>query len=548
MTRPFPLLRWLYLGRVAVAAGIFAGALLVWRDAPPQTTLLATLLFVTTAGVTALSAWWTMARGNVPGQNFLYAQIVFDTLLVTAVVHLTGAADAEPSSFAPLYVLVIAAGALLLPAPGGLLIAALASVLYVADIIWQGGEPPGAVLVQVGLFVGMALVTGLLGDRLRRAGTMLGMIESELRQLRLDTGDILGAIDTGVVTADASGCLVYANPAAEKLLGLARRDWLERPVLAELDRRAPGLGAVVQRSTVTRVPVRGFETWLANGGQRVLGVRTTVLERQGTPWVTAVLQDITDGKRLEDLHVRTERLEAVAALSASLAHEIKNPLASIRSSVEQLSADRLEAADRTTLEGLVVKESDRLSRLLSDFIEFSRVEMGHSAAVDMTKVVTEAVELAEQHPDVRATPRLDFEHPATPVMIDGDGDLLHRAVFNLVLNALQHAGADAAVRIELTRLREEELPQGVDIESPIRLRIADDGPGISARDLPRVFDPFFTTRRGGTGLGLALVHRAVQAHSGAIFVEGAEGRGATFTVYLPSRAEGASDAAAGERT
>src|SRR5690606_13979824 len=140
-----------------------------------------------------------------------YGQVIFDVLVVTAVVHLTGGGQ---SDFAPLYIVVIAAGALLLPLPGGVLVGGLASILYIADVVWgHAVDPQGTVLIQTGLFGVMALVTGYLGDRLRQAGTALGAIESELRQLRLDTDDVLDAIDTGVVMVDGDGRLAYMNRA-----------------------------------------------------------------------------------------------------------------------------------------------------------------------------------------------------------------------------------------------------------------------------------------------------------------------------------------------
>ncbi len=532
MKRPIPLLRWLFLGRFAVAAGVFTGALLVWPRAAPQTTLVATLLLLVTIGVTLVSAWWTYARAPSPGVNFLYGQVLFDVLVVTAVVHLTGPAR---SDFAPLYVIVIAEASVLLPVPGAMLIAALSSVLYVADIVWQVGEPPRSVLVQIGLFAGMALVTGLLGDRLRRTGTALGALESELRQLQLDTTDILETLDTGVVTIDGEGRLFYINRAAEAILGLASSEWQDRPVLAELDRRAPGLGAMLQRTAVTREPVSRFETWLAIGGAtRMVGLRTTPLDREGTPWVTAVCQDITDGKQVEALHRRTERLEAVAELSASLAHEIKNPLASIRSSVEQLSGPRLGPGDRTTLEGLVLKESDRLSRLLSDFIDFTAVRLAHSETVELGTVVTEAVALAERHPDAARADAVEVSIAGGPLQVEGDHDLLHRAVFNLVLNAIQHGGERGRVRVHIEPVAGPDLPRGVDADAAVRLQVSDTGPGIDEGAMRRIFDPFFTTRPTGSGLGLALVYRAVESHGGFIFVDGGRGRGATFTVYLPT--------------
>lgn len=543
-----PFLRWLYLARLTLAAGIFAAALLVWTQpqVAPEVTLVATLLLVVTIAFTSGSFWYTHIARQPPGSNFLYAQAVFDVLLVTAVVHITGRGD---SDFAPLYVLVIAEAALLLPLSGGFLVAALATLLYLADAVW-GGELAQAlggqveqrelgpdVLLRMILFAVLALVTGWLGERVRRTGTQLGAVESALRQLQLDTSDILGTLDTGVVTLDAAGTLSYMNPAAEQILGMRARDWLGRPTLDAMEGVVPGVAAVVKRTLTRQRPVRWYETHTrASADLRVLGVRTTTLERDDQPWVTVVLQDITDGKRAEALNRRAERLEAVTELAASLAHEIKNPLASIRSAVEQLTRpqERLEKEDRGTLGHLVMTESDRLSRLLSGFIEFSRVELRERKELDLGTVAREAVAVAEQHPDAADMPPVELDIPGA-FQLQGDPDLLHRAVFNLVLNALQHSAPGDAVRVEVASASDYELPPGEEIGPSIRLKVIDAGPGIRPEDLNRVFDPFFTTRKGGSGLGLALVHRAVQAHDGLIFIDGANGRGTTFTVYLPTR-------------
>jgi len=617
MVQTSRLLRWLYVGRLAVAAGIFGGVLFAWRSAEPRVTLLATLMLLVTIGVTLVSVWYTHFLKRRPGNGFLYAQVIFDAILVTFIVHLTGGGASE---FAPLYILVIAASALLLPFKGGILLGGLASVLYFTDAVLILKTVPTPMLwVQIGLFSVMALATGYLGDRLRQAGTELGAVELELRQLRLDTRDILDALDTGLVTLDGGGTLVYMNRAAERLLGIAGADWLGRPSIDELNRRAPGLGDLIRRSAETRVPVRRFEIratvlpieappepgpgddrpFGSNGaggpatayggpppaagsaassavagvattriptttaddpapataasataapskaaghpsGDRILGLRTTILEREGesVPWVTAVFQDITDGKRAEELGRRAVRLQAVAELAASLAHEIKNPLASIRSAVEQLTGDRLTLDDRGILERLALKESDRLSRLLSEFIEFSWVKVGTRKTVDLGVVTAEAVALAAQHPERTAGgARIDFDPPARTFEVEGDEDLLHRAVFNLVLNGLQHAGIDGVVRVRLARVETGALPLGVSPRPQVRITVADTGPGIPAENVPRIFDPFFTTRSGGTGLGLALVHRAVEAHAGAIFVDTAPGRGCRFTIYLPETRE-----------
>ena len=545
-------LRWLYLGRCTLAGGIFAAALLVWTrpQIAPEMTLVATLVLVVTLAFTAGSFWHTHIARQSPGVGFLYAQALFDVLLVTAVVHLTGRGESE---FAPLYVLVITEGALLLPLPGGFVIGAMAALLYFADATWGGtltmalgASDSGAglnavVLTRMALFGVVALVTAWLGDRVRRTGTQLGAVESELRQLRLDTSDILGTLDTGVVTVDADGMLVYMNPAAEKLLGLRSRDWMGQGALDELGRVAPGISTVVRRTLSTGRPVQRYETHSrATPEVRVLGVRTTPLEREREqrPWVTMVLQDITDAQRLEALHRRTDRLEAVAEMAASLAHEIKNPLASIRSAVEQLTrrqGRRLADADRVTLEKLALAESDRLSRLLTGFIEFSRVELRERREVDLSAVAAEAVDVVRQHPEAVNGAAVELASGG-PVWLEGDADLLHRVVFNLVLNAVQHSESGQEVRVAVSPVSEAELPAGTEFSTGARLTVSDRGPGIREEDLARVFDPFFTTRRGGSGLGLALVHRAVEAHNGLIFIEAEEGRGTTFTVLLPTRA------------
>lgn len=542
------LLRWIYLARLTLAAGIFAGALLVWTQptVTPETTLLATLMLVSTIGFTIASFWHTHVARQTPTGNFLYAQALFDVVLVTAAVHVTGRGE---SDFAPLYVLVIAEGALLLPLRGGFLIGALATLAYFADAVW-GGQLTGAlrgvpldeeinagVLTRVALFAVIALATAWLGDRLRRTGSQLGEMESKLRQLRLDTDDILGALDTGVVTVDPEGAISYMNRAAEKLLGLTAAEWLGRPGLREMDRVAPGVGTVVQRTLETGHPVARYETHTRAGPEvRVLGLRSTALERDERPWVTVVLQDITDAHQAEAATRRAERLEAVAELAASLAHEIKNPLASIRSAVEQLTGPkaRLEARDRDVLGNLVLSESDRLSRLLSGFIEFSRVELKGRTDVNVGEVAREAVEVVRQHPDAQDGPAIDLE-VIEAVKVEGDSDLLHRIVFNLVLNAVQHSEDGGTVRVEVGGVGRAEIPAEAAFEAGARLRVIDHGSGMSPEDTARVFDPFFTTRRGGSGLGLALVHRAVQAHGGLIFIDSERGEGTTFTIFLPER-------------
>ena len=235
-----------------------------------------------------------------------------------------------------------------------------------------------------------------------------------------------------------------------------------------------------------------------------IGVTTTTLDGpfRARPRVSAIFTDISDSKRLEELHLRAERLEAVAELSSSLAHEIKNPLASIRSSVEQLGKSSRANSDEKFLANLIVRESDRLSRLLSEFLDFSRVRVTECRPVDLHQVAEAAIRLVRQHPECSAGVRIALE--GTPTPMEGDEDLLHRVVSNLVLNAVQAAGSRARVTVRTGRANIGELPGGAGIENPVLLRVSDNGPGSPDELQQRLFEPFTTGRVGGTGLGLAI--------------------------------------------
>lgn len=528
------ILRWIYLGRLTLVTGILAGALVRWVVLEPQDTLVVTVMFLAAYGVTAGSFWYSHILRKELGENFLYAQVILDVLLVTGVIHVTGGPG---STFAPIYILVISAGALLLPLAGGVLIGGLVSMVYFADLVWGfQGALHLDVGLQIGLFTVVALLTGLVGDRLRRAGMALGEVESELRQLRLDTGDILATLATGVLTVDGEGNLAYANPAAELMLGLDAESWMGRPIIDEVDERAPGMGTVLLAAIRDGRSVDRFRATVREGDRDVrLGISTAVLERgeKAPPSATAIFQDITDLERLEVLNRRTERLEAVAALSASLAHEIKNPLASIRSAVEQLTRGTLGDNDRGTLQRLVLSESDRLSRLLSEFLDYSGLRLASRSRVALGDVVRDATVLVKQHPDVDGV-EVSCQGTDQDLYVNGDADLLHRALFNLLLNAVQFAGPGGKVRVVLEDLARRPFPRGTSIRHPVALIVRDTGPGVDPAVQDRIFDPFFTTRAGGSGLGLAVVHRAVEAHDGAIFVDRAREGGAEFVIYLPA--------------
>ncbi|HEX6369757.1 MAG TPA: ATP-binding protein [Longimicrobium sp.] len=535
LPEPRRVLSWVYLGRLCLAGAIFMAAALVWKQADANITLAASLILVLAAAFTAGSFWYTHLANRRPGRGYLYWQVVFDVLLVAAVVHFTGGPE---SDFVPLWMLVIVSAAILLPFVGGALIGVLVSLLFFADIVYSTHTVNAGSVLQIVLFAAVALATGYLGDRLRQTGAVLGEVETELRLLRLDTDDVLASIATGLITVDGAGRLAFINPAAADLLRIRASDWLGRPFLAKLDAVAPGLGRVIAQSSETRIPVRRYETDETEGGM-VFGVSTTLIQRDegGPPSVTAIFQDITERKRMDQLKGRAERLEAVAELSASLAHEIKNPLASIRSATEQLTGDGIDADDRLVLGNLVVRESDRLSRLLTEFIDFARARLRAAERLDLARLVRHAVDVVMAHPQARGVEvSVSVDAASERVAVHGDEDLLHRAVLNLALNAVQWAGQGGKVEVRLDAVDTDLMAPRLGAARAVRIHVSDTGPGVPEENAEHIFDPFFTRRPGGTGLGLALVQRAADAHGGAVFVDQprGEGWGATFAFYLPA--------------
>jgi two-component system sensor histidine kinase PilS (NtrC family) len=532
------IVRWAYIGRLSLSAAIFSAALFAWEVANPTNTRLAALMLVGAMVFTVGSAWYEMTYPERTGRAFFYLQTLFDLVLVTSTVHITGGAS---SPFSALYILVIAYASLVLPIGSGLLVAALGNVLYIGDVVWNHGPEVGAsVWLQLTIFALAALGTGVLAARMREAGAGHALqLEAQLERVRLQAGDVLRTIRSGILTVDYNGELAFANPAAGRMLGFEPAEAMGKPMRDLFGDKAPVLVQALERTIRDRIRISRWEATIAGeSGTFPIGLNTTTIDADGTPQgvsATAIFQDITDSKRLEELRLRAERLEGVAELSASLAHEIKNPLASIRSAVEQLSRVPQTTDDARTLSALIIRESDRLSRLLSEFLDFARTRVTRIAEVELGDLVKGAVKLAATHPDGHKRVRVSCATPTHGIPVEGDEDLLHRAVFNITLNAVQAARDDGHVWVEVASVPPEELPVGVSFErGAASIRITDDGPGIPPDVRAKIFDPFVTTKPGGTGLGLPIVHRAIEAHRGLVFVDSGSS-GTRFTVYLPRR-------------
>lgn len=532
---------------MAITLAIFFSVGFVFSESTADERVIATVMLVAAGVFTAVSAVWSEFQSRTLTDDFLGGQILFDLVLVTGLVHVTGGAA---SQFAALYILVIAVAALMLTVSAGFLVAALGCVFYFADVILahRSSLDLGHWL-QLGVFAGVALSSGYIASRLREARAGREELAAELVKVRLQAEDILRNIRSGIVTVDAGGHLVYANPAASALLGLDLGPSTGRPVRELFGAVSPELvGALEQaaRTGVRTIRAEGKVITATRGFP--IGLNTTVTgsaEQDGSGnaangpangrTATAIFQDLTDQKRLDALRRRTQRLEAVTELSASLAHEIKNPLASIRSAVEQLGHSSRATPDEKVLSSLIVRESDRLARLLTEFLDFSRVRVSRVQQVDITRLVFGAATLAGAHPSRAEGVRVAVMGEVGGAgFVAGDDDVLHRAVFNLVLNAVQSSPEGGEVRVDVSSLSRDDAPPGVRLPGGgVSILVADDGPGIPPETREKMFDPFFTTRPGGSGLGLAVVHRAVESHAGCVFVDSEVGSGTRVTVLLP---------------
>lgn len=411
-----------YLGRIALAAGIFLAALVAWVVRGGSEPRFATWVLAITALFTGYSFYQTDIRRRIITPTFAYIQVIFDVALVTAIVHLTW--EDSYSQFAPVYILVIVMGAVLLPQAGTLLIASLVGAIYLAETFW--GHPStldASVFLQLLVFISVALGSGYIVAKLRQAGEEHAEMAAELAAFQLRDQDF------------------------------------------------------------------------------------------------------------DSLRVRAERLEAVAELSASLAHEIKNPLASIRSAAEQLGRGPKANEDEKTLSDLVQRESDRLSRLLSEFLDFARPSVSRVEDLSIAALVRNAADVARAQSD--AGIRFKIVLPKRELLVRGDEDMLHRAIVNLLINAVQASPQNGEVRVEGGELALHQLPEGDRfMDGAVAVRVIDQGEGIPKELREKLFDPFVTSKPGGTGLGLAVVHRSVEAHGGFVHVD-ASARGSRFTIVLP---------------
>ena len=351
---------------------------------------------------------------------------------------------------------------------------------------------------------------------------------------------ILEAASEAILIVDGRGAIVSVNRKTEEMFGYPREELLSRPLEVLLPERLRSRH-VGHRATYFKDPhVRPMGQGLdlvacrRDGTEFPVEISLSYVKTESGLRALAFVTDITQRQVLERATRQAERLSALGLLSAGIAHEINNPIGIISSRIEIMLLD----AQAQPLPGKVAEDlnvlhrhAQRVARIAQGLLSFARESPGERAPVDLNQVVEETLLLVEKGAD-KSGITIRRTLTASLPLVHGDNNALQQVVMNLVTNARDALGSGGVITLETSLVPGRS--------AMARLTVRDNGPGISPDVLPRIFDPFYTTKTEGTGLGLSISYGIVRDHKGTIDVESLPGQGTTFILTFPSLAEGVS--------
>jgi two-component system sensor histidine kinase PilS (NtrC family) len=531
-------LGWLTLVRIVILLLILLSAVLVQAGSGAQIEI--TFLYLLNAGALVLALFhWTVGRYLDP-RLAAYLQLFGDLALVTILVYSSGGPD---SVFNFLYLVVIGASAFLVYRTGSVLVATASGVLYgsMVQLLAYGILPPPALagttnwesarvrynlMITVAAFYGVAFMASYLSEKLRAAREELDLRQKALQRLQNLYGNVIATMSSGLVTTDSTHRVTFLNRAGGDLLDIDPAAAPGRPI-EDIGFVFPDDWNRIRESLRNRPTYRGEIEMDHQNSRHVLGFSLRALkDADGQEGTLILFQDLTEMKKLERKARFNEQLAAVGELAAGIAHEIRNPLASISGSVQVLSNElQVGAAERRLME-IIVSESHRLSKTIEDFLRFVRPQERRVAVFDVAMTVTEVMDLFRLSHEVSEAHEIGIDVFPPSSQLSGDRDQIRQIVYNVAKNAVRAMSTGG----KLTVVGREE-------DAWYSIRFIDTGRGMSEEQLARLFTPFSTAFDGGTGLGMAIVRRIVQDHGGAIDAESRPGEGTTVTVLLPRRSE-----------
>jgi two-component system, NtrC family, sensor histidine kinase PilS len=532
---------------------ILMAVVVFWMQLPKYLELQVFIYSVLTLGFALVIALEKRFRLHSLIQVLIGLQFLFEIAIEGGVIYATGNVN---SPFSALFLLTIVSAALAYRMVGTLAMASLVSIAY-AFIIWLGFSTSNdtelnlqalktifaaqdlvfySIFLHILIFFLVAFISGYLAQRLSSQDKKLAAASIALKRARLETDDILRHLNSGLLTIDAQGNLIYFNRAAEKILGYREEEVRGMPCEEVFAERMPNLARCLIDGLRYGVDHPRREIEITNGERRIvpLGMSISVLTEEDrlVRGLIAIFTDLTDVKALEMKARVADRLAAIGELSASIAHEIRNPLAAISGSVEVLARDLAVTDDHARLMELIVKESHRLSKILSDFLSYARIDRPRYDKVELCHIVNDIIEIIQHHEAYRVNISLRHEADGSIIYVVGDEDLIKQVVMNLAINACEAFEGRAGLIVFRVR---DNGPTG-----DVVLSVEDNGSGISAKDRDRIFQPFFSTKKHGTGLGLAIVHRICTSLRLSLSLDSRPGEGTKFSLgfrrFSPERA------------
>jgi two-component system sensor histidine kinase PilS (NtrC family) len=495
-----------------------------------------TLVYFAFSVLSLSAVYWYLLKTFKNLQLLAYVQVCGDILLVSWLVSLTGGID---SGFSLLYHVVIIAASIILYRRGGYLAASLSSILYGSMLDMQYYNVLGfsrsqnfttfqvlyLLFVNILSFYLVALLSSYLSERLKKTRQELREKSIDFEDLRVLQDHILRSVGSGIVTMNMAGEVTSWNNAAEQITGYrfeeARSNW--KLIFGESIK-----GLFGHTDDLKERPVR-FEGHVSkrDGRNAMLGFTASLLkdDLDSVRGIILTFQDITRLVEMEDQMRRQERLATVGSLAAGIAHEIRNPLASLSGSIQMLQGELDLKDDHKHLMNIVLRETERLNTIITEFLEYARPRSALRERVGLDALLNETIALFKNSRNFR--PGIELRCEVAPrVAVAGDPQRLRQVFWNLLINAAQAISDGGAIGVSA-------LPGTVDHSDEVIVRISDTGSGIADEHLPSIFDPFFTTKNDGTGLGLAIVYRIIEDLGGSIDVKSEPGKGTVFTVRLP---------------
>lgn len=395
-------------------------------------------------------------------------------------------------------------------------------------------------LLEILSYLAVGLLFGMLRDveesrtrDLRQVSLQLEEAYKKLEERAIQlinvqdyTSSILRSITSGVLTVGPDGSVATANPAAERMLGVSEFDMVPKPI-GSLFGDDGGLSSDVTKVLAGRLPLalRDATIVTASGADLHVQASTSRMRAVGGTVLGAVvtLEDVSDIKALTDQLIRADRLAAMGELTAGVAHEVRNPLGVIRATVQLLEDAQCDPIRIHEAAGVIKQEIDRLDKVIKALLDFGRPSKPTLVNTDLKSVLEDVVLFTNRFAK-QADVAIEIDvAPEEILPVFGDPDQLKQVFLNLVTNAVQAMGIRGGTIVI----------SGFSTEDYVVVTVKDDGPGIAPQDISKVFDPFFTKRADGTGLGLTIVHRIIDEHDGHIEVDSSP-EGTVFVVTLPA--------------